>query len=197
MPSPALGDLSGDGIPEVVDVERRRLGARLQRQRHAAVGDAPLGVQPGAGGRSGRVADDRRHERRRSQRRRRRQQLRLLRPERRQRRDHDGGRQFESHESVGRGRRLRLRRRVASHRRRASTRRTTRAGCRRSRCRRPAYAVPWGMFRRDPLHHAGPVALHLLPRGPVPRESEPARRIRSRRRRRATGSWARTAASTR
>ena len=29
----------------------------------------------------------------------------------------------------------------------------------------PKTAVPWGMFRRDPLHHAGPVALHLLPAG--------------------------------
>jgi hypothetical protein len=29
----------------------------------------------------------------------------------------------------------------------------------------PRTAVPWGMFRRDPLHHGGPVALHLLPAG--------------------------------
>jgi hypothetical protein len=29
----------------------------------------------------------------------------------------------------------------------------------------PRTAAPWPMFRRDPLHHAGPVALHLLPPG--------------------------------
>ncbi|MDQ1476338.1 MAG: hypothetical protein QOE62_1567 [Actinomycetota bacterium] len=29
----------------------------------------------------------------------------------------------------------------------------------------PKTTVPWGMFRRDVLHHAGPVALHLLPPG--------------------------------
>jgi hypothetical protein len=29
----------------------------------------------------------------------------------------------------------------------------------------PRTTAPWPMFRRDPLHHAGPVALHLLPSG--------------------------------
>ena len=29
----------------------------------------------------------------------------------------------------------------------------------------PAKTPPWPMFRRDPLHHAGPVALHLFPAG--------------------------------
>jgi FG-GAP-like repeat len=29
----------------------------------------------------------------------------------------------------------------------------------------PRTSAPWPMFRRDPLHHAGPVALHLLPPG--------------------------------
>ena len=29
----------------------------------------------------------------------------------------------------------------------------------------PVKTPPWPMFRRDPLHHAGPVALHLLPAG--------------------------------
>ena len=29
----------------------------------------------------------------------------------------------------------------------------------------PKTTVPWGMFRRDAEHHAGPVALHLLPAG--------------------------------
>ncbi len=40
----------------------------------------------------------------------------------------------------------------------------------------PGAVVPWGMFRRDALHHAGPVALHLLPAGQCRAASNPAAR---------------------
>jgi hypothetical protein len=37
----------------------------------------------------------------------------------------------------------------------------------------PKTTVPWPMFRRDALHHAGPVALHLLPAGHCRASSNP------------------------
>jgi hypothetical protein len=37
----------------------------------------------------------------------------------------------------------------------------------------PRTTVPWPMFRRDALHHAGPVALHLLPAGQCRAGSNP------------------------
>ncbi|MDP9332823.1 MAG: VCBS repeat-containing protein [Actinomycetota bacterium] len=38
----------------------------------------------------------------------------------------------------------------------------------------PRTAPPWSMFRREPLHHAGPVALHLLPPGQCRAGTNPA-----------------------
>ncbi|HMC68950.1 MAG TPA: VCBS repeat-containing protein, partial [Mycobacteriales bacterium] len=38
----------------------------------------------------------------------------------------------------------------------------------------PLTAAPWPMFRREPLHHAGPVALHLLPPGQCRAGTNPA-----------------------
>ena len=48
---PALGDLDGNGIPEVVASSADGCGARLQRERLAAVGDAAVAFSPGAAGR--------------------------------------------------------------------------------------------------------------------------------------------------
>ena len=107
------------------------------------------------------------------------QQLRVLRAERRERRDHDDARHARVARERGRGRQLRSGRRLAPDRRRVQHAEPHEplagvldadAAARRRRGRCSA---------ATPLHHAGPVALHLLPAGSVPRRVRTRARIRS------------------
>ena len=85
-PSPALGDLTGDRVPEVVVTSDDGIVRTYPRRRPAAVVDTPARTRR-TGRKDPRVADRRRPERQRTQRRRRRQHVGLLRARRPERRD--------------------------------------------------------------------------------------------------------------
>ncbi len=137
LPSPALGDLNGNGVPEVVESSADGYVRAYNGNGSVHVGDASVCLLAGTTGWTHRLTDHRRLQRRRSERRRGRQQLRLLHPERAHRRDHATRRQARVARSGRRGRQTSVRVWAGSSSSRASTLRTSRAACRPSAWRRP------------------------------------------------------------
>ena len=182
MPSPALGDLNGERGSRGRRVERRRLrSARYNGNGSREVGDASCALHPATTRRAGGVADRRRLQRRRS--------ATTSAPATTTASSSLNGAngaimtrvdKFESHDSGRPRSATSVRASAGGSSSPASTRRTTRAACRRSRCPRRARRRRGRCSAATALHQRGSGRAAPAAGRAVPRPRRTRRRIPSR-----------------